>query len=124
MFLKIEKALLRLLTGIFPVFIAACYGPPTYYESNFYEFDGVVKDPSGNPISNIKVTCQTASGNGLSTYTMAGDGAFSLSDIYPPCESLVFEDVDSEENGGLFATREVSVTSDDESMEVTLEFEE
>jgi hypothetical protein len=124
MFLKIEKAILSLLTGVFPVFIAACYGSPMYEGPELFDVEGVVKDPSGNPLPEIKVTCLKASGQGDSTYTMAGDGAFYLTELYSPCESLLFEDVDGDENGGLFAPREIPVTIDDEPLEVTLELEE
>lgn len=123
MLLKIEKIILALFTGVFPVFIAACYGPAANFGPPD-SFEGIVRDPAGNPIPDILVRCMDGEDEVASTYTMAGDGAFQLPGLYDdPCETLIFEDVDGEENGGTFAPKSIELDGV-EYFEVTLELAE
>jgi hypothetical protein len=113
----LTKALLSLLTGAIPVFIAACYGPP----AECTDAEGTVKDPGGNPIANILVRCMLGGAEQNSTTTAAGDGAFALTYCSDgECDALRFEDVDGAENGGAFASKEIPFVPDG-GLDVTLE---
>lgn len=124
----LAKPFLWLFTSAIPVFISACYG--VYYEA--LEFKGrVVDKQTGQGIGNIRVSCHNdrsvdvdtdtnsnadAGPSELSnvvdsTYSIDGDGSFSLY-ISSPCSRLRFEDVDGEENGGNYATLDMEFSSD------------
>jgi putative lipoprotein (rSAM/lipoprotein system) len=79
------------------------YGSP--YAS--YEVKGKVTDQQGEPISGIQVACDAMYVEPVYTES---DGSYALSGGGFPREKIQvsFEDVDGEENGGLFATRSVS----------------
>lgn len=80
------------------------YGTP--YAS--YEIKGKVTDEEGSPVKGIMVLCE-AVGEDVS-YT-GDDGGFTLSGGGFPQEevSVVFKDVDAEQNGGLFSEKTVDV---------------
>lgn len=115
----LEKGALFLMTGVMPVFIAACYGMPMENERFAY---GNVKDKlSKNPIGNILVKCLGAGAVLDETYTSAGDGQYELLlPAYSDCETLQFEDVDGEENGGLYKSTTIPF-EEDASVELELE---
>jgi hypothetical protein len=125
----LARPLLRLLTCIVPVFIAACYGSIGVLDGSLDGGAGtdtgglkrarghVLSYATGLGIKGIHVVCLGVSADGGSTlddtYSLPGDGAFEIwYDESRPCETLRFEDVDGAENGGLFSTREIEFTSD------------
>jgi len=114
----LEKGALALMTGVMPVFIAACYGMPMDGSVSVW---GNVKDKvSKNPIGNILVRCMRSGVSVDETYTGAGDGSYSL--FVPAedgCEFIRFEDIDGEENGGLYQTKEIPF-EDNASVELEL----
>ena len=117
----LEKSALFLMSGIMPVFIAACYGAPI--EGDTVNAWGAVKDKaSGNPIGNILVRCLFGQSIEAETYTAMGDGSYEFSfESWDGCDELEFEDVDGEDNGGKFATKTIPFA---EEAEVALELEE
>lgn len=87
-----------------PGMVADEYGSP--YAS--YEVKGKVTDQQGNPIPGIQVTCDAMY---IQPVYTESDGSYALNGDGFPREKIQvsFEDVDGEENGGLFAARSVSV---------------
>ena len=83
--------------------VADEYGSP--YAS--YEVKGKVTDQQGEPIQGIQVTCDALYMEPVFTES---DGSYALYGDGFPREKIqvTFEDVDGEENGGLFAARSVS----------------
>ena len=79
------------------------YGSP--YAS--YEVKGKVTDQQGEPIPGIQVTCDAMY---IEPVYTESDGSYALNGDGFPQEKIQvsFEDVDGEENGGLFAARSVS----------------
>ncbi len=147
----IARPLLWILTSAVPVFISACYGVVNeigpYAREKEISLRGRVVDAfSGEGIGGIKVSClagdtgeeeldtdtpsDSDAGDSLNdgmideTYTLHGDGFFEI--WHPensPCESLVVEDVDGEDNGGYYESRELSTDVSDEDIVVELERE-
>ena len=106
-----KKALARYglfcLGLITPVFIAACYG----VSYGFSKLGRVIDARSKGSLFGIRVSCVGSGADQaqvLSTTLSATDGSFSV-DYRPTtsCETLRFEDVDGEENGGAFETQEI-----------------
>ncbi len=118
----LEKGALFLMTGIMPVFIAACYGGPMDDDWEFTAMGSVKDKASGNPIGNILVRCLLFGAVEDETYTTAGDGSYVF-DFYTgdDCNELQFEDIDGEENGGKYATKVIPFT---EEADVEMELEE
>lgn len=117
----LEKGALFLMSGVMPVFIAACYGTPM--DDNFTKTAwGNVKDKqTGNPIANILVRCLRGQTAVDETYTNQGDGSYELwYDVDEPCETIEFKDVDGEDNGGQYAATSISF-EDDAVVEMELE---
>lgn len=87
-----------------PGMVADEYGSP--YAS--FEVKGKVTDQQGNPIPGIQVTCDAMY---IQPVYTESDGSYALNGDGFPREKIQvsFEDVDGEENGGLFAARSVSV---------------
>lgn len=87
-----------------PGMVADEYGSP--YAS--FEVKGKVTDQQGNPIPGIQVTCDAMY---IQPVYTESDGSYALDGDGFPREKIQvsFEDVDGEENGGLFAARSVSV---------------
>jgi hypothetical protein len=137
----IARPFLWLLTSIVPVFIAACYGTGGFFDEpyNLLRARGrVLNAATGKGIKGIRVTCVAAQ-QGLGTdygepidggfafdetYSLPGDGAFEIwFDSYNPCIELRLEDVDGEENDGLFVGRDIEfpeVESDRQDIVVEL----
>ena len=86
-----------------PGMVADEYGSP--YAS--YEVKGKVTDQQGEPIQGIQVTCDAMY---IQPVYTESDGSYALHGDGFPREKIQvsFEDVDGEENGGLFASRSVS----------------
>lgn len=77
----------------------------------FGSYPGCVRDTDGNPIEHIKVTISTPDDN-QTRYTDSG-GIFYMDIIGNPVNytiTLTFEDIDGEENGGLFETLTDTIT--------------
>lgn len=87
-----------------PGMVADEYGSP--YAS--FEVKGKVTDQQGKPIPGIQVTCDAMY---IQPVYTESDGSYALHGDGFPREKIhvSFEDVDGEENGGLFAARSVSV---------------
>lgn len=87
-----------------PGMVADEYGSP--YAS--FEVKGKVTDHHGEPIPGIQVTCDAMY---IQPVYTESDGSYALHGDGFPREKIQvsFEDVDGEENGGLFAARSVSV---------------
>ena len=87
-----------------PGMVADEYGSP--YAS--FEVKGKVTDQHGEPIPGIQVTCDAMY---IQPVYTESDGSYALHGDGFPREKIQvsFEDVDGEENGGLFAARSVSV---------------
>ena len=87
-----------------PGMVSDEYGSP--YAS--FEVKGKVTDQQGNPIPGIQVTCDAMY---IQPVYTESDGSYALDGDGFPREKIQvsFEDVDGEENGGLFAARSVSV---------------
>ena len=83
--------------------VADEYGSP--YAS--FEVKGKVTDQHGEPIPGIQVTCDAMY---IQPVYTESDGSYALHGDGFPREKIQvsFEDVDGEENGGLFAARSVS----------------
>ena len=73
-----------------------------------YKIIGTVKDADGNPIPGIQVKSENFWGDEIKT---AEDGSYSVVSGGFPTDTipLTFEDVDGEENGGKFKTKEAEV---------------
>ena len=120
--IKFFDKIIVLLLGFSGVF-SACddptdeYGPP-YPEYGMpnadYELKGVVTDKeTSNPIPNIQVINQIYQEYGDTLYTNdKGEYAFDYNGILLENNTLrlKIEDIDGEENGGLFDTQEIDVT--------------
>ena len=87
-----------------PGMVADEYGSP--YAS--FEVKGKVTDQHGEPIPGIQVTCDAMY---IQPVYTESDGSYALHGDGFPREKIQvsFEDIDGEENGGLFAARSVSV---------------
>jgi hypothetical protein len=137
----VAKALLRLVTAIVPVFIAACYGAPV----NMVSYTGRAVDrTTGKGINGLEVTCIASNGpvdwkgdhtvtsgcydtefcdagaDGGSTYTMPGDGHFELGSDQP-CLWILVEDLDGAENRGRYAPSQVPTS--DTGAEIVVEMD-
>jgi putative lipoprotein (rSAM/lipoprotein system) len=91
------------------------YGPPPA----FYLIKGVVSDNSNSlPIHNIQVINQKSDGYADTTYTSLS-GEYGISEYYIPNSAvqLKFEDIDGEENGGHFITKEMNIKNTNEDLE-------
>lgn len=118
---RVKQGLLGVLTGVMPVFIAACYGPQ---RDDYFAINGTVKDPNLKPIPNILVRCMRGAVEVDSTYSHPGDGKYRLQyQEAQPCDTLTFKDIDGTENGGKFADKSVKFDHEDAgpSFDVTLE---
>ena len=84
---------------------ATKYGEP-YAE---YEIKGVITDKKASkPIQNIQVTRQIYQEYGDTIYTDA-NGKYAFYDINRSDFNIKFEDIDGEENGGEFETKEMDI---------------
>jgi putative lipoprotein (rSAM/lipoprotein system) len=94
-----KRAVLWLLTAAIPFVIAACYGVYTGFVRG-----RVVDAQTGQPVQGIQVDATSNRENPaaglLSSALTDADGAFEV----PVSTYIVFEDVDGEQNGGLYAT--------------------
>ncbi len=97
----LEKMFLGLMTAVAPVYIACAYGSPFSYHKDGRVVDAETKDG----IEGIEVTCVRSNQDAF-TVTSQADGSFMLS-FDDPCDELRCMDVDGEDNGGLYQTREV-----------------
>ena len=122
-FIKFFDKIIVLILGFSGVF-AGCddptdeYGPPVAeygMPQAEYVIKGVVTDKdTSNPIQNIRVIRQVYENLGDTLYTDSeGKYVFEFGD-FPPWQETTFplkiEDIDGEENGGLFGTQEIDVT--------------
>ncbi len=78
------------------------YGTP---EVDF-QYSGAVTDTEGNPIKGIQVTIGS---EGSVTTDENGNFSAEILDSYGATSSVTFNDIDGEENGGEFASKEISL---------------
>jgi len=126
---RIARAVLWVFTGAIPVFIAACYGPAEGYgadggwRNELAARGKVLNGLTLDPVQDIKLSCMV---NGVvvdSTYSLPGDGVFELwYEEGSPCDAIVAEDVDGQENGA-FAPVEVPFDPSEEETVVELSSE-
>ncbi|MBN2359801.1 MAG: hypothetical protein JXR83_10135 [Deltaproteobacteria bacterium] len=127
----IKRSLLWLMTAAVPVVIAACYGP--YY--NYTKSGRVLDKQTRAGVANIAVSCadpaadppaadagavEDAGGYQPSVFVTGPDGAFYWGG-YQACNKLKFEDVDGQENGGLYLTAIEPLGDPEQELEVELE---
>ena len=106
-FIKFFDKIILLLLGLSGIVYTACeYGPPEYAMK--YEVIGIVTDKeTSNPIQNIQVIRPY-----VDTIYTSTDGKFTFYSFgYGNSHSfyLKFEDIDGEENGGDFKSKEINV---------------
>ncbi|MFH1808758.1 MAG: hypothetical protein ABIJ09_08430 [Pseudomonadota bacterium] len=116
----LKKFALWFLTGFIPVVIAACYGMPYDYRSARFVKPGRVLDiQSKAGIPGIQVLCTTPTGDIQSFAYSDEEGQFVLG-YDRPCQTVLVEDIDGEENGGQYATAEVPFEPGDEDQVIEL----
>lgn len=109
----IAKFFLWLTTIALPVVIAACYGMPYRFSKTGHVVDSETKEG----ILGIEVACMRAGSAQATAYTLE-DGSFWL-EFNDPCDHYRVEDVDGEDNGGQYVSRDVEWCKDCE--EITIE---
>jgi len=132
----IKHSLLWMLTAAVPVFIAACYGINYQYSKK-----GRVLDKETRAgIANIEVSCVDPAAVAPVVDAGAGEDAgatedagyrpsgFSSSDDgsfywggFEPCNKLKFEDIDGQENGGLYLTKIEPFSDSEQELVVEME---
>ena len=110
----IAKFFLWLVTCAIPVVIAACYGMAYRYSKTGHVIDSETKEG----IQGIEVTCLVGSDEHSMTYT-GEDGYFWL-EYDVRCDKLRIDDVDGEDNGGLYVGRTVDFCKDCEDITIEL----
>ena len=95
-----DKLLLLILGSSAVLYSCAKYGMP----ADEFEIKGVVTNNASKPIPNIRVVRQS-----YDTLYTNSEGKYSFRFWGPESAHLKFEDIDGEENGGEFATREIDV---------------
>lgn len=85
-----------------------------------YQFNGHVMDEAGNPIPHIKVTLEWEGQYAPIVIYTSDKGIFytipdNLPDTYPFTIDITLEDIDGEENGGLYESKsdQITVLEDD-----------
>ena len=126
---RVARTFLWLFTGAIPVFIAACYGPAEGYgpdgswENEVAARGKVLNGLTLEPISDIKISCVRSGYVYDATYSLPGDGSFQLWYVDgQPCDTLLAEDVDGDENGAFIST-EIPFNPGDETAIIELESE-
>lgn len=108
----LSRALLKLMTVCFPVFIAACYGPAYKYGK-----DGKVIDKETHlGVAAIRVSCLLADGTVQDATDSSSDGSFYLN-YDAPCATITAEDRDGELNGKY---KPASLPASEQSSTVTI----
>ncbi len=107
--------LLKAVTCIVPVFIAACYGMPMPYRPGGQCGGKVVDRNTRAAIPGIQVTCLSVDGYTLDLTWTGADGSF-LFEGYA-CQTFAFEDVDGAQNG-TYAARSVTDVGCDQTIEL------
>jgi len=114
-FIKFFDKIIVLLLG-FSGFFNSCESPAEYGMPHAdFEIKGIATDETNSqPIQNIRVIRQIYENFGDTLYTDSeGKYAFEFQEFPPSPEStfhLKIEDIDGEENGGDFGTKEIDVT--------------
>ena len=116
----LKKIMTFVITGSVSVILAACYGVPV--DEMYYKMVKTA-DNEGNPIKGLRVVLRENQ-QGVDTFTTDeyGQIQFELLD-YTADYSVIIEDIDGEENGGEFKTKEIEI-SKDHFYDITLEKKE
>ena len=90
-------------------------GPVGIYDSDWCTVQGLVTDMEGNPIEKIRITIELNNGGSPLTSYTSSDGRFICDMPYSATEEntvlkIILDDIDGEENGGLFASRNDQIT--------------
>jgi hypothetical protein len=94
-----RRFLLKVVCGLVPVTIAACYGAMMDYGT----LEGEVIDrETRQPVEGISVTCERG-GQEVGAAASGADGTFTAY-LSNQCTVAVFEDLDGESNGGSYDT--------------------
>jgi len=132
----IKRSLLWMLTAAVPVFIAACYGINYQFTKNGRVLDKTTR--AG--IANIEISCADPAdvapivdaGSGedggatedagyhASGFVSGADGSFFWGSE-TACNKLKFEDIDGQENGGLYLTKIEPIDTTDKELVVEME---
>ncbi len=110
----ISRFLLWLVTAALPVVIAACYGMAYRFTKSGHVVDSETKEG----IPGIKIACMV-DGNETATDYTYDDGSFWL-EFNTACDHYRVEDVDGEDNGGLYVARDVDWCKDCEDITIEL----
>jgi hypothetical protein len=108
----LSKFFLWLMGVAIPVVIAACYGPMYSYSKS----GKVLDSDSKEGINNIQVSCLSGGTEQDMAYTNR-DGTFWLT--YDYCDELKVEDIDGEDNGGIYLPR--TIPFDPDCVDLTIE---
>lgn len=115
----VARLLLKVVTAVSPVVIAACYGPPVNTGQLRFTLTGkVMQRGTTTGIPGIEVRCLVGASLFDVAYTQ-NDGTFSVSST-ERCSSLEAADVDGTKNGS-YVTRAVEVTADTDAYSIELD---
>ncbi len=112
------KRLFRLIAGgMIWASISSCSVGYDYATPDSIQIQGTVTDIEGNPINHIKITFGYGEGKELITVYTSLKGEF-IADIEPAASVITvkLEDIDGEDNGGLFESISDQVTLLEDSM--------
>jgi hypothetical protein len=113
---RISRLLLGIVTGIVPVFIAACYG----IANSFSQHGKVVDKTSKAGVAGLRVECLSGSNNVSDMTHTAADGAFALYTMSASSCTTIAVDDDREAGARYASTRVASDPSQYLAIEVTL----
>ncbi len=114
---RFARFFLWLMGVAVPVFLAACYGMPY----RFSKIGKVIDSESKTGINGIEVSCLNNE-QVLDVSHSYEDGKFEIW-YDQPCDVLVFEDVDGEENGGLYSQKQIVFDEDTDNIIVEMDQE-
>ena len=112
------------------VILSGCSAAFDFFRSeDISNIQGIVTDTDGNPINHIKVTLSTKDENSLISVYTSSNGEFAAEiELDDKDESntltIILEDIDKEENGGLFETlKDQIVILEDDSKVIRLAYQ-
>lgn len=106
------KRLTRFISGLIAAAaVSSCMAFDAEIQEQMGVIQGIVTDMEGTPLNHIKVVLDYGDDLGQLTVYTSLKGEF-IADIYQPATMLTItlEDIDGEENGGLFNTLKDQIT--------------